>query len=446
MTLKRRIFLRLSGLLAALIVAVTALTCFFALEHHRVSTRDIFSAQLGVLCDRAGSLILWEDRVALSDLLRGTVGDHDVVEYAFIERLGRPYVHTFDKGVPRGLLELQTPTTGIAVVRELESTQGRRFLDLGMSIGDEQAVLHLGLSSEAIDRQVLPQVLSVVALGGAAVVIGIMLAAVATGLITREVDQATGALRAEISERKRAEQELARYRDQLEELVQQRTRALEESQDKIRQAERLASIGTFAAGVAHEINNPLASILMSARYALRSMQDRSIVGTSLGEIIEDTERCAHIVKGILLFAKKQPSENEGVNLNDVVQRAAGLTRKHADRCGVHLQVDVSADLPSVAANRIELEQVFVNVIENAIEASSKGQTVDVQTAPGRDTVLVRVQDRGRGMTPEEKRHAFDPFFTTRAKEGGSGLGGGMLLAPLAGQRPFDGRLQDCSTV
>ncbi|MHC4696194.1 MAG: sensor histidine kinase [Planctomycetota bacterium] len=420
--MKRKIFLRVTGLLVGLIVTVTVLTCVFALRYHRAGTIDVFGAQLTVLSGRAEDLILWEDRVALADLLRGTVADHDVVEYAFIERHGRPYVHTFDKGVPKGLLGLPGGTQRFPLVRELEDTHGRRFIDLAMAIGDERAALHLGLSSSAINRQALPQVLSVAALGGVAIIIGIVFAAVTTGMITREIAQATAALRTEISERKRAEQELGRYRDQLEELVRQRTRALEESQERIRQAERLASIGTFAAGVAHEINNPLASILMSARHALRSMQDRTIARTSLQEIIEDTERCAHIVKGILLFAKQQPSEKEPVNLNEAVQRATDLTRKYADRCGVRLEVNATEGLPFIDANLTELEQVFVNVIKNAIEASSEGQTVGVQTARDHDTLVVRVQDRGRGMAPEEKRQAFDPFYTTRAKEGGSGLG------------------------
>ena len=426
MILKRKIFLRVSVLLAAVIVAVTALTCAFAVKYHRARAKDIFGAHLAVLSDRAEELVLWDDRVALKNMLRGTVRDHDVVEYAFIERRGRPYVHTFERGIPKALLGLPTGSPGASVVREVENEQGHRMFDLAMPVGAEQAVLHLGLSSKAIDRQALPQVLSVMMLGVAAIAVGIILAVVTTGLITREVDQTTSALRAEISERRRAEEELARYRDHLEELVQQRTRALEESQERMRQAERLASIGTFAAGIAHEINNPLASILMTARHASRSVQDRGIVETLLREIIEDTERCARVVKGVLQFARQERSEKRPVNLNDVVRRARDLTRKYAQRRGVRLELTVSDNLPSVAANPTELEQVFVNVINNAIEASREGQVVGVRTEQASGKVRVRVQDRGRGMTAEERQHAFDPFFTTRAKEGGTGLGLSMV--------------------
>ncbi len=431
MTLKRKIFLRVGGLLTAVIVIVTGLTCAFAIRYHRASTKDVFGAQLAVLSDRAEGLALWDDRVALRDLLRGTVRDHSVVEYAFIERLGRPYVHTFARGVPRALLGLETGPPDRAMVRELESEEGKRFFDLAMAVGDEQVVLHLGLSCEAIDRQALGEVLSIGLLGAAAIGLGIVLAGLVTRLITREVDQASSALRAQISERERAEEELARYRDHLEELVRQRTRELEDSQERLRQAERLGSIGTFAAGLAHEINNPLASILVTARHARKFGHDRGVVDPSLREIIEDTERCARIVKGVLQFARQERSEKQTVNLNDIVRRARNLTRGHAQQRRVHLELELSESLPSVAADPTGLEQVLVNVITNAVEASSEGRPVVLQTQQVSGRVQVRVQDRGRGMTSEERQHAFDPFFTTRTEEGGTGLGLSIVHGTIA---------------
>ncbi len=422
MTLNRRIFIRVSGLVAGLIAIVTWLACAFAVSHHRASTKDIFSAQLTVVSDRAERLMLLDDRVALKELLRGMVDDHDEVEYAFVERGGQPYIHTFESGVPRDLLTVPSESAGAPATHELERATGGRFTDMALQVGDERAGLHLGLSREAIDRQVLPQVLSIVALGAGAVLVGLALAGAATRLITREVDQTTNALRAEITERERTQQELARYRDQLEDLVEQRTSALAESQAKMRQSERLASIGTFAAGVAHEINNPLTSILMSARHALRSIEDRLNVETSLQEVIDEADRCGHIVKGLLLFAKHQPSEKEALNLNDVLYRAAGLVRGYGGRRNVSIETATDDRIASVVANSTEMEQVFVNVIKNAIDASDEGQAINVQSEQDGRSILIHVRDRGRGMAPEEEKHAFDPFFTTRAGEGGSGLG------------------------
>lgn len=422
MILRRRILLRVSGLLTTMIVAVTALICAFAVKYQRTSIKDIFGAQLAVLADRVEQLVLWDDRVALKEMLGATVSDHDIVEYAFIERRGRTYVHTFGKGIPKALLGLPMGSPGTPVVRELESEQGRRLFDMAMPINGEQAVLHLGLSSEAIDRQALAPIPSVILLGALAIALGVILAGATAGLITREVDQTTNALRSEIAERKQAQQELARYRDHLEELVRRRTRELEESQARMRQVEQLASIGNFAAGVAHEINNPLASILSSAQYALRPGRDRGILERALQEIAEDTGRCARVVSDVLQFARQVRFEKQTVNLNDIVQRAAELTRNHAQQRGVRLELGLSESLPSVTGNPAGLEQVSVNVINNAIEASSEGQQVVLQTEHDSDTVRFCVQDSGRGMSDEEKQHAFDPFFTTRVKEGGSGIG------------------------
>jgi len=535
----------------------------FVVKYHRDSTIDIFSTQLELLADRAEGLVLWDDRLALRDLLYGTVREHEVVEYAFIERRGRPYVHSFEKGVPKALLSLPYKSHDTPVIRELENKQGQRFFDMTVPVGDENAVLHLGLSSTAITQQSLPQVLSVIVLGASAIVVGIIMAVVITRLITREVNQAASALRAhvvelvqaeadrkraeealqkskgflqtvidaipeamivisrnyrialanqairekhggrdlvadgltchhvshhsdtpcsgqddpcplrqvvatkapvlvththydihgnesivevaaapildeageviqiieayrDITDRKRAEQELARYQDHLEELVGQRTRELKESQEKMLQTERLASLGSFAAGIAHEINNPLASILITAQHALKLENDRDIVNESLGEIVDDTERCARIVKNVLQFAKQEASEKHSVNLNDIVQRAASLTQKYAQRRSIHLEIELSNDIPSVTADPMGLEQVFVNVINNALEASSKGQRIMVYTKQVVGKVRVCVEDSGRGMTEEERQHAFDPYFTTRTKDGGTGLGLSMV--------------------
>ncbi len=192
--------------------------------------------------------------------------------------------------------------------------------------------------------------------------------------------------------------------------------------ERLRRSERLASMGTFAAGIAHEVNNPLASILMTARHALNSGRDPRAINALLEEIIDDAGRCARIVKSVLQFAKQESSEKWALNLNNVTQRARDLSRDYARRRGVRLELQLSEDLPPVAGNRTELEQVFVNIINNAIDASRPGQGVVVRTEQVADKARVCVQDRGCGMTADEQEHAFDPFFTTRAKDGGTGLG------------------------
>ena len=194
------------------------------------------------------------------------------------------------------------------------------------------------------------------------------------------------------------------------------------AEQKLRGVERLAAIGTFAAGMAHEINNPLAAVLMTAQFALRSCQDARVVKTSLEEIIADVGRCSLVVKSVRNFAQQQTREKQPLDLNSMVRDAGRQVQAYARRRGMRLRFELESGLPRVEAAATELEQALINVITNALEASRKGQTVVVGAAAQAGSVRLYVVDKGRGMTAEQREHACDPFFTTREKEGGTGLG------------------------
>ncbi|MEW6251626.1 MAG: ATP-binding protein, partial [Planctomycetota bacterium] len=190
----------------------------------------------------------------------------------------------------------------------------------------------------------------------------------------------------------------------------------------LRRNERLASMGNFAAGIAHELNNPLSSILMTARYALKKEQDRAALNGLLQEIIEDAERCARTVRDVLRFAKEEPGERAPLVISEVVQRVVNLVRRTADQQGVRLEADTEPAAPAIQANPAQIEQAIASVVMNAVQASAPGQSVLVRTrsTPGRLHVIVR--DHGRGMTSQERQRAFDPFYTGRSREGRAGLG------------------------
>jgi PAS domain S-box-containing protein len=194
-----------------------------------------------------------------------------------------------------------------------------------------------------------------------------------------------------------------------------------EVEDRLRQAERLTSIGTLAAGIAHEINNPLASVVMTAQLLRRRAKD-SKDDTLLLNLLEDAKRCGRIVRSVQKFARQDPSERAPLDLNAVVRAAAELSSAHVRHAGVQLQLALAEDLPPVIGDPTELEQVVLNLVANAAHASASGQTVRVETAAGRQTVQLKVVDSGCGMPPDVQRHIFDPFFTTRVHEGGTGLG------------------------
>ncbi|UCG17566.1 MAG: PhnD/SsuA/transferrin family substrate-binding protein [Phycisphaerales bacterium] len=229
----------------------------------------------------------------------------------------------------------------------------------------------------------------------------------------------------DITDRKQAEEELAKHRDHLEELVEQRTKELESSREQLRHSERLASLGTLTAGIAHEINNPVGMIRLSAENAL-GLRDKpngaDLVDRALNKILGHAERCGQITRSMLQFARQEPTEKWPSTLNTAVGRAVEQVRADAVGRGIEFEVVLSSDLPDVLMNPIQVEQAFVNLIQNAVESSGPGTRITVLTESTPDAVRGTVSDHGRGMTAEEQARVFDPFFTTRFREGGTGLG------------------------
>ncbi len=190
----------------------------------------------------------------------------------------------------------------------------------------------------------------------------------------------------------------------------------------LRHAERLAALGTFAAGIAHEINNPLAAIQMTARYGLKSPQLLPELQTIFNEIIEDAERCTRIVASVLQFARKGPAPKTRISLADVLRVSCEQARRYAGERGVRVHLRLPDAPPYIVANETEMEQVFINLITNATQASQPRQVVTVRAERDGQQARICVEDHGRGMTEDLRARAFDAFFTTRADEGGTGLG------------------------
>jgi PAS domain S-box-containing protein len=243
----------------------------------------------------------------------------------------------------------------------------------------------------------------------------------------------------DITEQKTAEQNVRKAHAELEKRVLERTEALHKINEELRQemvarrkteeafrrAEKLAAIGTLAAGIAHEINNPLGSILMAADnalYAVEHPEELAEAVDALSDIKSEAKRAGRIVKTVLQFARKDESQRQLYNLAKVVDRACRIYRDPAGERGVKIHLHVEGDLPEVRLNPSELEQVFINLISNAVEASQSGQSVDVLLGTKTGRIEITVTDAGCGMTREQLNRIFDPFFTTRQTEGGTGLG------------------------
>jgi two-component system NtrC family sensor kinase len=207
----------------------------------------------------------------------------------------------------------------------------------------------------------------------------------------------------------------------------------EQRQQQLQVTERLASVGTLAAGVAHEINNPLAWVISGIAWleeefgkltAKLEAKDAEEINATLGEVLEGAQRVAHIVKELKTFSRGDDEGAKGVDLVPVLDtavRMAGNELKHRARVTKEFEVT-----PLVRGNSIRLGQVFLNLIVNAAHAIPEGRAdeneVRIRLLARPDGVLVEISDTGTGMTPEVQRRIFDPFFTTKAVGEGTGLG------------------------
>jgi signal transduction histidine kinase len=221
---------------------------------------------------------------------------------------------------------------------------------------------------------------------------------------------------------KRSEAELARHREHLEDLVAERSSQLAESHAELARSQRLASIGALAAGIAHEINNPLGMILLETGLATEDIEDNPAVARRLSKITEYTERCGRIVKNVLQFSRDEPTMRHALDVNATVRRARDLMREYCVAHGVGLELDLDGTPLTALGNATEIEQVWVNLIHNAIGATPSGGRVVMTTRKVGDKIVATVVDNGRGMSESEREHALDPFFTNRAGAGGTGLG------------------------
>lgn len=214
----------------------------------------------------------------------------------------------------------------------------------------------------------------------------------------------------------------SQFRVQLEQLVEDRTQALIESREQLRRADRLASVGTLAAGVAHQINNPVGAILLGAQYALGSGDDpgrEQIYREALESSADNAKRCGYIVQNLLRFARNDSTEKTLLDLNDITRESISGLGEVMNRFDLMLCED---RLPIVASG-IEIEQVIVNLAQNALESGQPAsRAVDIHTELRGDLAILHVTDHGHGIKDDDRERIFDPFFTTRISEGGTGLG------------------------
>jgi two-component system NtrC family sensor kinase len=219
-----------------------------------------------------------------------------------------------------------------------------------------------------------------------------------------------------------AQDNLAQWSRTLEKRVEERTRELRGMQDALIQSEKLASLGKMAAGVAHEINNPLTSILIYTHLLLERNPADPAARESLTLIADETARCAQIVRGLLEFSRLTPSRTDSASINDIIERTVQLLENQALVHKIAIVKALDPDLPPLELDKNKIQQVFSNLMINAFEAMPEGGTLTVASRPSPDGLGLEVEftDTGVGIPKENLTKLFDPFFST--KSFGTGLG------------------------
>jgi two-component system, NtrC family, sensor kinase len=188
------------------------------------------------------------------------------------------------------------------------------------------------------------------------------------------------------------------------------------------QTEKLSALGRMAAGIAHEINNPLAGILLFSTNMLKKNRDEGQMKEGLEVIIHETQRCKAIIQDLLEFSRDKEPRKSPARINDVLEKSLSILNNEFRLNHITVETDLSADMPDILMDVNLMQQVFVNLLINAIEAIKEKGVIRIRSflSPDRQREIIEIADTGQGLPKEHFTRIFDPFFST--KKSGTGLG------------------------
>ncbi len=196
----------------------------------------------------------------------------------------------------------------------------------------------------------------------------------------------------------------------------------DELERRLMQADKLSSIGLLAAGVAHEVNTPLAVISTYAQMLAKQVSEDDQKSKLLEKIAKQTFRASEIVNSLLNFSRTSPTDFLETDLNRVIRETATLIEHQFQKAGVTTRLNLATDLPVVRGNAGKLQQVFLNLFINARDAMPAGGSLTIRTWADNGFAHAEVADTGQGIPAEHLARIYDPFFTTKAPKKGTGLG------------------------
>ena len=239
---------------------------------------------------------------------------------------------------------------------------------------------------------------------------------------TDEFGRLAGSFNAMTAALKTSRAELEQWARTLEERVAERTRALRAAQAEAARGEKLASVGLLAAGVAHELNNPLTGVLTFSSLMRKKVAAGSPEAEDLDLVIRETKRCAAIIRRLLDFAREKTPEKQFADLNALIGDTVRIVERPAHLADIAIRLELDPALPKVWVDADLVKQVIMNIVVNAQHAIEHKGTITIRTRPVDGKVEFSVADTGCGIAPENLQRIFDPFFTTKGVGKGTGLG------------------------
>ncbi len=242
----------------------------------------------------------------------------------------------------------------------------------------------------------------------------------------RSIELANRALQ---QERERLLHEIEAWNRELQSRVREKSEALQHAQSEIAQTEKLAALGYLAAGMAHEIRNPLNSISLFTQLLSQGIDD-SESQDYLDKILKEVDRIDGIIRRLVEAANRRRSAAQEVRVEQVIKESLAIFTPQVEARQITVAFDYPDLLPSIKADPTELEQIFTNLFQNALEEMGKGGCLTIGLNTSENNIEIRVSDSGGGISPEDRDAIFKPFFSTKSRGTGIGLPVAQRIARL----------------